>query len=115
MNHIELGKTGEDRACKYLQEKGYTIVERNFKAAGFEIDVIVKLADLLVFVEVKSSSSDYFGDPAQAVNQQKEKHIMSAAEAFMEIYDAFTDIRFDIVSIVFKKDVMKIVHYEDAF
>ena len=59
----DLGKRGEDLATEYLMKKGYKILERNFRAGKCEIDIVAKDGQKLVFVEVKTRKTDYFGQP----------------------------------------------------
>lgn len=72
----EIGKLGEDLACKYLQNKGYKILERNFEAKQGEIDIIALDKEELVFIEVKTRSNILYGKPAEAVNEIKQNHLI---------------------------------------
>ena len=71
--HNELGKLGETLAANFLQANGYTIVERNWRVNRIEIDLIARLDDTLIFVEVKTRSSDYFGSPEVFVTKRKKR------------------------------------------
>ena len=86
--HNELGKWGEDLATAYLEQKGYTIVERDWKSGRRDIDIIARDGNIVVFVEVKTRKNSVFGAPEEAIDHYvKYKHIRQP-------------IRFDIVSIV---------------
>jgi len=114
--HLNTGKKGELLALDYLKNKGYIILEKNFKSAKYEIDLIVKdTENILIFVEVKTKTSNVYGEPETAVGWKKEKNIATASEAFMEKYDDFFDIRFDIISIILDGNRSLIKHIEDAF
>jgi putative endonuclease len=113
--HNELGKQGELIARKFLEEKGFLIIETNWRHEKDEIDIIAKDGDELVMVEVKTRSTRYFGDPSEAVGAAKESFMIRAAEAYLEISNLNMDTRFDIVSIVIDNDSENIEHIKDAF
>jgi len=110
-----LGKKGEDLALQYLQKKGYTLLERNWRFRHKEVDIIAADGRDLVFVEVKTRSSDWFGSPEEAVDDKKQRYLMDAAEAFIRIRNMDTNIRFDVVSIILKQGYQSIDHIEEAF
>jgi putative endonuclease len=111
-----LGKKGEDVAANYLINKGYKIIERNFRAGHGEIDIIALDGNDLVFVEVKTSKSNAFGNPVSWVDEKKQRIIGETAEAFIyqkEYID--TDCRFDVIAIECDKGLFQIQHIKDAF
>ena len=76
MNNREFGNKGEDLACEYLIKNGYEIVERNKHFSKFcEIDIIAKLKDKYVFVEVKTRRTNNFGTPLEAITKAKYNNI----------------------------------------
>lgn len=142
MRNIDKGKIGEEKAKAYLVKAGYKFVESNYKVKGSEIDLIFiepvkqqikeldkdilegkinkdlrsglikNMQNILVFVEVKSRSSKKFGEPFEAVNYFKQKHIQRGAEQFKREYNLDNVMtRFDIVSIVGEN----IEHIKDVF
>jgi len=113
--HNDLGKAGEQRALQLLKTKGYTILETNWRNNKAEVDIIAIDKDELVIVEVKTRSTDYFGDPEEAVGPVKAKNLIRAAEAYIELHDMDIDVRFDIISIILKNGKATIRHIEDAF
>lgn len=114
--HNDLGKLGEKLAANYLTEKGYTIIERNWRINKLEIDLIASLGDTLIFVEVKTRSNIEYGHPELAVSPRKETLIAAAAKGYMKKIDHDWAIRFDIVSIVMHRNKQPdIRHLEDAF
>ncbi len=114
--HNELGKTGEQIAKDFLLEKGYTILETNWRYQKAELDLIVMDQQVLVFVEVKTRSSDFFGSPEDAVTVLKEKLMAHAATAYMRKIGHEWAIRFDIIAIVVKGEGRcEIQHLQDAF
>lgn len=113
--HLKLGKRGEEIAAEFLLQNNYEIIQQNFKAQNYELDIIAKKDNILIFVEVKTRNNNYFGEPEESVNHKKEKHITKASELFMNNYDDFIDIRFDIIAIILQDGNVKIKHIEDAF
>ena len=69
--HNELGKEGEEKAVAFLQEKGYVILEKNYRSGRAEVDIIAGFKDIIVFVEVKTRSSYVFGYPEESVTSTK--------------------------------------------
>ncbi|WP_187262184.1 YraN family protein [Pontibacter beigongshangensis] len=112
--HIITGSSGEESAVAYLAEKGYQIRCRNFRHKRAEVDIIAQKDDVLVFVEVKTRTSDSFGYPEEAVSPKKEALLIAAAEEYIHQTDWQHDIRFDIISITLSKPPV-IYHIEDAF
>lgn len=99
-SHNELGKWGEDLAVKYLETKGYTILERDWKSGRRDIDIIARTAQEIVFVEVKTRSSADFGAPWEAVNYHKLRNLQSAINHYIHYRCIDLPVRFDIISIV---------------
>lgn len=98
-----------------LRQKGYKILERNYRHGKSEIDLIAKGEGLLIFVEVKTRSSNTFGFPEEFVSENQQKAIIRAANHYVEEIDWKGDIRFDIMAIIVKQTVMQIEHLKDAF
>ncbi len=116
-DHLDIGKKGEDIAAEYLVEKGYAVLERNWRFKKAEIDIIAKENDgTLVFVEVKTRSYTYFGEPEAFVDDKKKSLMLDAASEYMRRIDYDWAIRFDIIGIVLEKGKKpRISHFEDAF
>lgn len=112
-DHNEVGKRGEEIAAKFLEGKGYTILARNWKRQHAEIDIIASDADYIVFVEVKTRSSRIWGEPLDAVSDQKMRQIVKGASLFIEENDIGNlDPRFDLISVILD---VEIDHIVDAF
>lgn len=95
-----LGKQGEDFAASYLISKGYTILRRNFRVRYGEIDIIAIFHDTLVFVEVKTRSNDYFGQPEEAISHKKLTEIIKTSQIFKENRSNLPDLeRIDVIAI----------------
>ena len=113
--HNDFGKLGEELAVNYLIEKGYEILERNWRNIHKEIDIIAKDGKDLVVVEVKTRQSDENGEPDMAVTRQKQTRLISAANAYLFQNRLDINTRFDIISIIMKDNSPVINHIEDAF
>lgn len=111
----ELGKKGEMLAIDFLKQKGYEILNTNWRFEKAEVDIIARKNKIVVFIEVKTRSSEKYGNPEDAVHFNKQSHLHRAAEAFIEQNNITSEIRFDIISIVFKNNLPVIEHFEDAF
>ncbi len=124
MKTIEIGKIGEDTAVSFLKGNGYKLVDRNVHVSHNEIDIIVKNKEFIVFVEVKTRSTDEsmysdFGTPASAVDKFKIKRTVDAARWYLRTSD-FSKLqpRFDVVEVYLNKTdhkVMNINHIINAF
>ncbi len=113
---LPYGERSEHLAARHLKWRGYKIIARNFKAAGAEIDIIVKDRDTIVFVEVKARMSDALGPPELAVDARKQYRIRKAAEIFANRYrNAERPMRFDVIAIVGDGRGRKLEHRKDAF
>lgn len=114
-NNQDFGKIGEDLAVTYLVDKGYRILERNWRSGHKEIDIIALDGDTLVAIEVKTRKSNTFGEPDIAVGVMKQKMLIWAAEAYVRHKNLDVEIRFDIISIVITDTDKHLEHIEDAF
>ena len=113
--HNETGLKGEQIAENFLLKKGYNILHKNHRFEKKEIDIIAQKDDILVFAEVKTRKSFYYGFPEEYVNLKKQDFMKQAALAFTTENPQYGQIRFDVISIQFDKDRVKdIVHFEDA-
>lgn len=113
--HNTLGKEGEKAAEAYLIQKGYRILERNWYSTHKELDIIATKDGWLVVLEVKTRTGYTWESPEDAVNQQKIRHIVKAANHYVCMHKIDIPVRFDIVSIVKEKGKWNILHIEDAF
>ncbi|MFD1315352.1 YraN family protein [Namhaeicola litoreus] len=114
-SHNELGKEGELMAVQYLQKNGYVIREQNYRFKKAEIDIIAQKDKILAVVEVKTRSTDFFGEPYEFVKPKQQKLIYSAIDEYVIQNDLEVDVRFDIISIVISPQKTSIEHLTDAF
>lgn len=113
MNIKVLGNIGEAHAEAYLKKQGYKILERNYKNKIGEIDLIAEKNEEIVFVEVKSRSSNKFGMPKEAVNFQKQFKIKKVAECYLLNKNRYNSkISFDVIEYTPNKEV---VHLKNCF
>jgi putative endonuclease len=113
--HNELGKKGEQLAIDFLIKNKYKILEKNYRYLKAEVDIIAQKENILAVVEVKTRSTDYFGDPQDAVNPKKIRRLVSAIDYYVIDKDLEVEVRFDIIAIIHKNNKTKIEHLEDAF
>ncbi len=107
-----IGNKGEDLAVKFLEDKGFNIIARNYYMRGGEIDIIFADGDTTVFCEVKQRASRKFGEPSQAVDIHKQRKICKAALDYsVKNKNLDENYRFDIIEIIDKY----VNHIENAF
>ncbi len=113
---FEIGRLGEKYARDHLISKGYAILESNWRFKRAEIDIICKMGDILVFVEVKTRTNLDYGAPEEFITKKKENFLIDAAQRYMEAVCHNWEVRFDIISVVLKNEnLLAITHFEDAF
>ncbi len=112
--HNELGKRGEEEALAFLLKKGFVLREKNWRFGKEEIDLIVETPGQLVIVEVKARSTDSYGNPYEFISRAKQKHLIRAANAYVEKLGINKDIRFDIIAITYKPAFL-LEHIPEAF
>jgi putative endonuclease len=110
------GKRGEDIAEQFLRKAGYKLVERNYRCAAGEVDLIALDGRVIVFVEVKTRSGDRFGNPLEAVEWRKQRKIVRAAQFFLSQKGLHQrDARFDVVGISWPGEEPMVEHIKNAF
>ncbi len=113
--HNDLGNQGEEVSLTYLIDKGYTILETNWKFGKEEIDIIALNSEYLIILEVKTRSSNAFGEPYNFVTKNKQRLLVKAAQAYAERWRIGQEVRFDILSLIINKNAVEIEHIENAF
>jgi putative endonuclease len=115
--HLRRGHLGEKAAKKYLQGLGLKFLVANFRSARGEVDLIFREGDCLVFVEVKTRSSEEWTRPAAAVNARKRRLLSLTAMDYLRLLkDARVRIRFDIVEVLLNEDRLReIRHLPNTF
>jgi putative endonuclease len=117
-NHRQLlGHSGESLAAGFLEKKGYTILERNYRTSYGEIDLIANQGDTIVFIEVKTRASSSLGPPEISITRRKAEHMRYAAECFIQEHpDLRNEWRIDVISVQIQVNEMPplIEHFENA-
>lgn len=113
--HNDLGKIGETLARQYLEQQEYLILETNWRIGKLEADIIAYKDNLIVFVEVKTRTSEDFGEPEDFVGIQKRRSYIKLANAYVLRNKRTEEARFDIISIVIKGQESQIKHLVNAY
>lgn len=114
-NSQKLGKNGEQEAVKFLQNKGLTIMELNWRTGKLEIDIIAMDNSELVIVEVKTRATNAFGEPETFVNKRKQNLLIKAANAYIQEVDFEGETRFDVISVIEENSQFMVKHIPNAF
>jgi putative endonuclease len=111
-----IGRWGEDTAAEYLSGRGYTILSRNVHTAHGEVDIVARLEDLLVFVEVKTRTSSTFGYPEESVTVRKQSHMLAAAEHYLQEHpENGENWQFDVIAVEGKPGGKPVItHFENV-
>lgn len=110
-----LGRKGEDLGARFLRDKGYRVLARNYKTPAGEIDLIAEDNGTVVFVEVKTRSGDAFGQPFEAVDRRKREKLRKVALSYLKRLKSERPARFDVLSIEVSASGGRIEHIIDAF
>lgn len=113
--HNELGKLGETFAASYLILHGFEILATDYQHRHSDIDIIAQKLGLVIFVEVKTRHSGAFEDPEEAVDSEKIRSLLSAANAFLNYYKIDLPYRFDIIALTGARPPFLVTHIRDAF
>ncbi len=114
--NLEFGKQAEDAAAKFLKDQGYKVIRRNYKTKFSEIDIIAEDKGVICFIEVKARHSNLFGEPGEAVCAAKQRQISKAAICYLKENNLLERLaRFDVVSLLYAKDLPEIDLIKDAF
>ena len=112
---MKLGQKGEGLAVKYLKNKGYKIIEQNYKTPIGEIDIIAKDGGILVFIEVKTRESLRHGKPFESINSYKRNKIARVALLYLKRLKDVPPCRFDVMSIYYEHGRPECELIKDAF
>lgn len=113
--HNNLGKKGEIAALAYLLQNNYQMINCNWRCRNYEVDIIARQDDTIIFIEVKTRSSSFWGYPEEAISKRRIKRLVEAADYYIKANDITSDVRFDVIAIIMKNDTPEILHFEDAF
>ena len=111
MKHNQrIGKWGEEIAADYLTQKGYEIVARNARNPYGEIDIVAKQNDTIIFVEVKTRTSNTMGLPEASITPRKRQHMIACAEHYAAAHET-NHWQIDVISIVGKPETEPVITY----
>jgi putative endonuclease len=117
---LNLGKWGERRAARYLEDRGFVVLQTNFRCRVGEIDIVAREGADLVFAEVKTRADLLYGLPCEAVTEQKQRQLARVAEVYLAMHphaplaeDA--RLRFDVIEILTRGGRAWIRHIREAF
>ncbi len=110
------GNKGEEIATSWLQQKGYTVIERNWRHRHWEVDIIASKDRKLHFVEVKTRSNHRFGKPEESIGRDKMTALKNAAEEYLYRHEEWKYIQFDVLAIILQgTDAMEVLLIEDVY
>lgn len=115
----DIGDHGEEVAARHLEERGYRILERNYRSAHKEVDLVCVDAENeeeIVFVEVKTRSGMTFGAPEASITEEKRQSLIEGARAYLHEHEVEgAPARFDVVAVMLGDGSPEISHYQNAF
>ena len=109
MRRKSLGNLGENLALKHLKNKGYRFIDRNFRSKFGEIDLIFQNKETLVFIEVKTRTSDSFGMPEESIDQQKKRKLDDITSLYIAETGYMGEYRFDVI--IIKKSLKTAINH----
>jgi putative endonuclease len=114
--HNTTGSFGETLAVKFITEKGYTILQQNWRHSHWEVDIIAHKSGVLHFIEVKTRRTKLFGHPEDAVTKKKIRNLINASEEYLYQFPQWKRIQFDILSItILKTEPVEYFLIEDVY
>jgi putative endonuclease len=113
---MEFGLRGERVAEKWLQARGWTVLQRRYRSGHRDIDLIARRQELVTFVEVKARRGAAFGDPVEAVNWKKRNELVRSALTWIDRHGRPGDVyRFDVIGVLVTGERVRVRHVENAF
>ena len=107
MGNLEVGRAGEDFACRYLVSKGYTVLHRNYRSGHLETDIICENETQILFVEVKSrmdtGKPSRYGRPGAACTFKKRQNLTICAEEYLRKYKPNKKPRIDVIEVYLRR------------
>lgn len=113
--HLTTGKLGEEMALKYLECKGYKIIQRNFRTGRGEIDIIAEKNESLIFVEVRTKVGERFGAPEETIDRRKRYKLRGNAKAYAAYKHYKGRFQVDAICLVLNDGATqdRLTHYEN--
>jgi len=111
-----IGEKAEEAATKWLEKRGYTVIERNWRHKHWEIDIIASKEKKLHIVEVKSRSTVKYGYPEAAINPKKLLSLKNGIEEYLNLYPEWATMQIDVLTVVWKQGrVQEVLMIEDVY
>ncbi len=115
-HHNDTGKTGETLAIIWFEEKGYTILHKNWRHKNLEVDIIATKNNILHFIEVKAVTTLKYGHPEDKVSEKKIRNLINASEGYLFQNPQWQRIQFDVFSVtMIKNTAIKYFLIEDVY
>lgn len=112
----EKGNAAEVIARRYLEDKGYRILDTNWYHGRYELDIVALDGEELVIVEVRSKSGENFEHPEDAIPDKKIRHVISAADGWIRRHGWDKNTRFDLITVALQRQgACELNHYDHAF
>lgn len=117
MDHVELGKIGEEKAVSFLESRNYVVLDRNYRFLRAEVDIVASTDREIIFVEVKTRRTKTYGEPEESVNDKKKRQLLKVADAWLhERRMEGAPVRFDVITVMHPDEVKEHIHHiEGAF
>ena len=116
MSNKYTGTKGEEMAAAYLKQKGYNIVARNWRFKHWEVDIIASKGNCMHFFEIKTRSSDMYGNPEESVSKKKMVNLRNAAEEYQYLHPEWKYVQFNVLAIkMFFNQPVEIMLFEDVY
>lgn len=116
---MKLGEWGEVITAQYLEEKGFSVVARNWHSRYGEIDIVAENEEYILFVEVKTRKNARFSQPYEAVDWRKQEKIRSTVECYLQQHPSLLQPRLDVASVIAPQGIVtknpQITYLEQAF
>lgn len=113
--HHKFGEEGEKAAREFLENKGYEVIEVNYKLHPYEVDIIAIHHGTIVFVEVKTRQTDQYGHPVEFITGKKEQNLIKVADYYLQYQRPNTEGRFDVITLYKKDEEFILEHFVNAF
>ncbi len=113
--HLKFGREGEKAALDFLIEKGYMVLEVNYRLHPYEVDIIAMDGDWVVFVEVKTRQTDEYGHPIEFITGKKEQNLLKVADYYLQYKMPGREGRFDVITLFKREETFILEHFANAF
>ncbi|MFH2085868.1 MAG: YraN family protein [bacterium] len=109
-----VGNRGEQLAGEYLAQRGYKILARNYRSKWGEVDIVAKVRDIVVFVEVKTKTTDKYGEPWEMVDAWKIEQVKRMGEVWCREFGWEGRVRVDVVGVWLLQESPRLEHWESV-